>query len=87
MQRVTWNSDKNDWLKRTRGISFEDILQASVIDTVTHPKYTHQRILLVEHQNYVWAVPFVKNEKEIFLKTIYKSRQFTKIYRKGRWTL
>jgi len=30
--------------------------------------------------NYVYLVPYVENEEEIFLKTIIPSRKFTKIY-------
>jgi uncharacterized DUF497 family protein len=80
-----WDPEKKELLKRTRGISFEDAVQADIIDVVAHPKQPHQRILLVEYQDYVWAVPYVENDQEIFLKTIYRSRQFTRLYRKGRW--
>ena len=31
-------------------------------------------------ENYIYLVPYIENENEIFLKTIYPSRKFTKIY-------
>jgi hypothetical protein len=87
MKPLRWASEKSEWLKRNRGVSFEDIIQADVVDVVAHPRLPHQRLLLLEYRDYVWAVPFVENEREIFLKTIYRSRQFTKLYRKGRWKI
>lgn len=45
-----WSSEKNELLKRTRGISFEEIIEAASTDTLDdyeHPnkkKYPNQRI-------------------------------------------
>jgi hypothetical protein len=38
-------------------------------------------ISLVEVDEYVYAVPFIENETEIFLKTIIPSRKATRQYR------
>jgi len=40
--------------------------------------------MLFEYKGYIWVVPFVKANGEIFLKTLYPSRKYTKIYRKER---
>jgi hypothetical protein len=40
--------------------------------------------LLFEYKNYVWLVPFVQNGDEMFLKTLYPSRKYTKVYKKER---
>jgi uncharacterized DUF497 family protein len=84
-----WDDEKNLLLKRTRNIGFEGIVVAiqggDLVDVVEHPnkeRYPHQRIYLVAYRNYVYAVPSVRNVKtdEIFLKTIFPSRRYTKLY-------
>lgn len=88
---VKFNEEKNQLLKATRGISFEDVQQALKINKlladIVHysRKHAKQRIYIVEIKQYAYAVPYVVNieKQEIFLKTIYPSRVFTKIYLKG----
>jgi len=82
-----WNQDKNIQLQTERGIGFEDILQAisesKVLDVIEHPnpdKYPFQKILIIEVSDYVYLVPFVEDEQEIFLKTIFPSRKMKKQY-------
>ena len=86
-----WDEQKNRRLKEGRGISFEEIViaihEGSVVDVLEHPnkeRYPNQRIYLVAHQDYVWAVPFVPDDSkgEIFLKTAYPSRRHTRDYLK-----
>jgi uncharacterized DUF497 family protein len=83
-----WNADKNQWLVQERGISFERIVfEISLGNEVTvllHPnqhKYPGQMISVVEVDGYVYLVPFVETESEIFLKTIIPSRKATKQFR------
>jgi hypothetical protein len=55
----------------------------ALLDVVSHPnslKYPNQRIFIVRIRNYVYLVPFVKTENELFLKTIIPSRAATKKY-------
>jgi len=80
MKKIRYNSLKSGWLKLTRGVSFEEILQAKLIHITKSQQKKNQRIFLFVYNNYVWAVPFVKNGDEIFLKTLYPSRKYTKIY-------
>lgn len=88
---ITFNEEKNQLLKATRRISFEDILSAikkgDLLQDIAHPsqKYPKQRLYVVKIKEYVYAVPYVTNtqKKEIFLKTIYPSRALTRIYLKG----
>jgi len=54
------------------------------IATVMHPnqnKYPGLLISVVEVDNYVYLVPFVETETEIFLKTIIPSRKATRQFR------
>ena len=77
-----WNADKNQWLVQERGISFERIVfEISLGNEVTvllHPnqtKYPGQMISVVQVDGYVYLVPFIETESEIFLKTIIPSRK------------
>jgi uncharacterized DUF497 family protein len=83
-----WNFKKNQLLLKERGISFERIIfeisLGNELDVVLHPnqdKYPGQMISMVEVDGYVYAVPFVESDTEIFLKTIIPSRKATKQYR------
>jgi uncharacterized DUF497 family protein len=83
-----WNADKNQWLAQERGISFErivfEISLGNEITVLIHPnqhKYPGQMISVVEVDGYVYLVPFVETESEIFLKTIIPSRKATKQFR------
>ncbi len=88
MKLINWNSVKNAWLKKNRGISFEDILyyldHNFLVDDVEHPsknKYPNQRMMVLEIDEYVYLVPYVETNDEIFLKTIMPSRKATKNYK------
>ena len=87
MKPINWNSTKNQQLIAERGISFEDVVfciqQGRLLDDVEHPnsdKYLDQRIFVVNIDDYVHLVPYVENQKEIFLKTVIPSRRATKQY-------
>ena len=80
-----WNVEKNQWLIQQRGISFErivfEISMGNEVAVVMHPNqdtYPGQMISLVEVDDYVYLVPFVEAESEIFLKTIIPSRKATR---------
>ena len=89
MKFINWNSEKNEWLKQRRGISFEiiafQIESELVLDVFEHPnqaKYPGQKIFAIDFEEYVYLVPFVEDDKGIFLKTIIPSRKATKDYLK-----
>jgi hypothetical protein len=90
MITYSWNNEKNILLKKNRKISFEKVVvyieQGFLIDIIKHPnseKYSNQKILLVNIENYIYAIPFVENKDERFLKTIIPSRKYTKKYLGG----
>lgn len=88
---IKFNEEKNQLLKATRGVSFEDILEVfkkgKLLDNIAHPgqKHSRQRLYVVEIRGYIYAVPYIfnKEKQEIFLKTIYPSRVLTRKYMKG----
>ena len=67
MKEIRWNLIKSERLKRTRGISFEVILQAKLVAIHKHHKKEHQNVMLFERGGYIWVVPYVENADEIFL--------------------
>jgi len=84
--RFTWKEDKNDLLKRSRNISFEQIVLAieseQIVDIIEHPnqkKYKGQLFIIVEQNNYIYVVPAAISDsgEECHLKTIYPSRKYT----------
>ena len=87
VKRFNWNLEKNEQLREGRGISFEEVLfhieNGDILDILEHPnqeRYGGQRIFVVEVEEYAHLVPFVEDEKEVFLKTIIPSRKATKKY-------
>ncbi len=87
MKSYSWNLEKNDLLKDTRGISFEEVVLnihlGNEVDIFDHPNQEHypgQKISVVLIEGYAYLVPFVETDEEIFLKTIIPSRKATKQY-------
>jgi len=90
MKYFVWNQDKNELLKTERQVSFDDVVlyieMGFLLDILEHPnqeKYKGQRIFVVNIDDYVYLVPFIENDNEVFLKTIIPSRKATKKYLKG----
>lgn len=87
MKYFDWDQLKNSLLKAERSVCFEDVLTAidegRLLADIPHPnqaRYPHQRVFVVEIDDYVYLVPYVKDETKIFLKTIYPSSKVTKKY-------
>ena len=77
-------------MKEERQISFEDVIfyieQGFLLDVLEHPnqeKYKGQKIFVVQIDDYAYLIPFIEDEREIFLKTIIPSRKATRKYLKG----
>ena len=83
MKEIRYSHLKSERLKQVRGVSFEEILNTKLIGVKRHPKREDQNIMLFKHKGYIWIVPYVEEEDWIFLKTLYPSRKYTNIYRKG----
>ena len=87
MKHFAWSAEKNESLRKERGISFEEIVyhieQGDVADILEHPnqkRYPGQRVLVVFVDEYAYLVPCIETEEEVFLKTIIPSRKATKKY-------
>ena len=91
MKKITWNVEKAEVLRLDQsrgGVTFEDCIdaleQGKILDNICNPviKRKDQWIYILEINNYAYIVPYVKSENGIFLKTVYPSRKYTKIYLK-----
>jgi len=87
MNTFGWDNAKNELLKTSRGICFEQVVllmeRGEVLDTIEHPnqeKYPGQKIAVVMIDTYAYLVPYVEDNEEIFLKTIIPSRKATNKY-------
>ena len=85
----TYNFDpqKNKKLIELRGISFEEIIAVleskGPLDIIKHyntTKYSHQKMYVIDINDYIDLVPFVEKENSIFLKTAFPHRKATKKY-------
>ncbi len=83
MKEFRWDEDKNEILKKERGVSFEDILDSKFLGAEKHHKRKNQIVLKFEYKKYIWIIPCIVEEKYIFLKTLYPSRKYTKNYNKN----
>jgi hypothetical protein len=87
MNIFRWDNEKNELLKTTRGVCFEQVVllmeKGEILDTIENPnqeKYPGQKIAVLMIDTYVYLVPYVENNEEIFLKTIIPSRKATNKY-------
>jgi hypothetical protein len=84
MKYLNWSPEKNEILKAKRGISLEEIAflieSGHILGIEENPGRSNQKIYILEIGNYAFIVPFVEKDNEIFLKTAFPSRKYTKRY-------
>lgn len=92
MKRLVWNVEKAIALRNnvSRGnIGFEECVIAiegnNILDDIQNPSINHpnQRLFVLEINGYAYAVPYVEDDTEIFLKTVFPSRKLTALYLAG----
>ena len=83
--KIYWDATKNTQIKSKRGIGFEEIesllLSNAPFFIEDHPdntKYPHQKIIYIQQDDYMIAIPCVKHEDGYFCKTLFPSRKATK---------
>lgn len=77
---LKWSEEKNNLLKETRGICFEqveeEIAEGRFIGPEENPSRAGQLRLVVVLDGYPYCVPFVVEDNgDWFLKTVYPSRK------------
>lgn len=87
MNVFRWDNKKNDLLKATRGVCFEQIVllmeRGDILETMEHPnqeRYSGQKIAIVRIDDYAYLVPYIEKGEELVLKTIIPSRKATDKY-------
>jgi len=87
-----WDVDKAKLLAldTDRGnVSFEDCViaidEGRLLGDILHPSanYKHQRLFILNFNDYAYVVPYIEDDLGIFLKTIFPSRKYTQMYIKG----
>lgn len=84
---LEWSLEKNEVVKKERGLSFEDVESAiesgAIIGDFPHPnqeRYPDQRVLVVEIDEYACIVPYIQEGNVRFLKTVYRSRKANRLF-------
>jgi uncharacterized DUF497 family protein len=87
VKKIAWNLEKNEWLKENRGVCFEQVAEIleknEEVDVIDHPnqrKYPGQEMYIVNLNDYIYLIPAIETDAEIFLKTIIPSRKMTAKY-------
>ena len=77
-------------LKTSRSVCFEDVVlslqNGKLLDVLPHfntSKYPNQKLFIVTIKEYTYYVPFVEDEKKVFLKNIIPSRKYHKLYKRS----
>lgn len=84
--RIVWDENKNEKLKETRGVSFEEvydaILKDEILDIIEVPAIQRkgQRCFVLRLNGYVHYVPYDIDMEECVLKTIIPSRELNRKY-------
>lgn len=82
MKNVCWSYEKANFLKKERGLEFEKIAilieENNYIAIADVPSRAEQKMFILDYEDYIVCVPFVENEREIFLKTAYRNRKMNK---------
>jgi len=84
---ISWSAEKNEILKRERGLDFEALAEAirsgDVLEVARNPNHPGQVIFMILVDEYVCAVPAVPTDEGYFLKTAYKSRKLNTRFNGG----
>ena len=84
MKYFNWDLQNNETLKKERGLSFEEIAylieSGQIIGIEGNHSRPNQKIYILAIDNYAVTIPYAENDNEIFLKTAFPSRKYTKRY-------
>ncbi len=89
MKSILWNPEKAAILRADparQSVGFEECLVAIEEGRVLadipnpNPEFGHQRMYVLNINNYAFVVPYVENAESIFLKTVFPSRKHTALY-------
>lgn len=82
---IKYDEEKDILLRKTRNVSFEDVKDALengnfYIKPNLKAWRTHQQMIIFLHNNYPHCCPFVSENWNFFLKTIYPAREYLPLF-------
>lgn len=83
-KEIEWNAEKAELLWKERGINLNEIADriktgdCKIIPVDNQTDHKGQMMFLVEFNNYIHCIPFVEDDRSIFLKTAFRSRKHQK---------
>ena len=89
MKPILWSPEKALILRADparQGVGFEECLVAieerRVLADIPNPspEFKHQRMFVLNINNYAYVVPYVESNESYFLKTVFPSRKHTALY-------
>ena len=87
MPEYVWDEAKNEWLRRNRGLSFDDVVyhlqHGGFLADILHPnqvQHPEERLYIINIGGYAYEVPFYRVDDVEILMTVYPSRKYTRQY-------
>ena len=87
MNVFRWDNEKNEMLRKNRGVCFEQVVvlmeRGDVLDAIEHSnqdRYPGQKIAIIRIDDYAYLVPYIEKSEALILKTIIPSRKATNKY-------
>ena len=89
MKTILWSPEKASVLRADLarcGVGFEECLVAieegRVLADIPNPslQFKHQRMFVLNINDYAYIVPYIDGSHSIFLKTVFPSRKHTALY-------
>ena len=87
MPEYIWDNDKDEWLRRNRGFSFDDVVyyleHGGFLADIPHPnqvRHPEERLYIIDIDGYAYEVPFYRAGNIETLMTAYPSRKYTREY-------
>ena len=89
MKTIHWSPEKALVLRADlarHGVGFEECLVAieegRVLADIPNPnlQFKHQRMFVLNINDYAYVVPYIDGSDSIFLKTVFPSRKHTALY-------
>ncbi len=84
--KINYSQEKNILLQKTRNLNFEiakeKIEKNEIIAKIENKNYDNQQIYILNFNDYPVCCPFVENEDEIFLKTLYFDRKYKNLLKR-----
>lgn len=87
MPEYSWDPHKDEWLRRNRGLSFDDVVyhleHGDLLDDILHPNqvsHPGERLYIIRIGNYAYEVPFYRAGNSERFITAYPSRKYTREY-------